>query len=71
MPIASDSTSSAARDSSTSSKKPPSDQYERNATIASRSRARTSFFSPKLDRLYLAVPEHDGNDVELRVSQPQ
>ena len=47
------------------------DHYERTARIATRPGARTSFFSPDLDRLYLAVPERGGNDAELRLYQPQ
>lgn len=46
------------------------DHYERKARIATRAGARTSFFSPELDRLYLAVPERAGQDAELRVYQP-
>ena len=44
---------------------------ERIARIATRVGARTCFFSPKLDRLFLAVPEHEGHDAELRVYQPE
>ena len=47
------------------------DRYERTARIATRSGARTSFFSSELDRLYLAVPNRAGQDAELRVYQPQ
>lgn len=33
--------------------------------------AGTSWFSPELDRLYLAVPAHDSKPAELRVYRPQ
>ena len=45
------------------------DRYERVARIATRAGARTSFFSPDLDQLYLAVPQRDGREAELRVYQ--
>ena len=38
--------------------------------VTARAGARTCFFSPELDRLLLAVPEHRGPDAELRVYQP-
>ena len=47
------------------------DHYERIARIPTRGGARTCFFSPELDRLFLAVPERDGHDAELRVYQPE
>ena len=47
------------------------DRYERIAHITTRAGARTCFFSPELDLLFLAVPEHDGHDAELRVYQPE
>ena len=47
------------------------DHYERTARIATRAGARTCFFSPELDRLFLAVPERSGHDAELRVYQPE
>ena len=43
------------------------DRYERTARIPTRSGARTCFYSPELDRLYLAVPERSGHDAEMRV----
>lgn len=46
------------------------DRYERIERIATRNGARTSFFSPELDQLYLAVPQRLGQDAELRVFQP-
>jgi hypothetical protein len=47
------------------------DRYERTHRIATRSGARTCFFSPELDLLFLAVPERDGREAELRVYQPE
>lgn len=47
------------------------DHYERTARIATRVGARTCFFSPELDRLFLAVPERSGHEAELRVYQPE
>ena len=47
------------------------DRYERTALIATRIGARTCFFSPELDRLFLAVPERGGRDAEMRVYQPE
>jgi hypothetical protein len=47
------------------------DRYERLARIATRAGARTSYFSPEIDRLWLAVPEHGGQSAELRVYQPR
>ena len=47
------------------------DRFERQARLATRAGARTSFFSPELDRLYLAVPQRNGRDAELRVYQPE
>jgi DNA-binding beta-propeller fold protein YncE len=46
------------------------DRYERIERVPTRAGARTSFFSPELDRLYVAVPQRDGRDAELRVFQP-
>lgn len=45
--------------------------YERTARISTRPSARTCFFSPELDRLYLAVPERGRQAAELRVYQPE
>ncbi|MEA3208505.1 MAG: hypothetical protein QOE70_1562 [Chthoniobacter sp.] len=47
------------------------DHYERIARITTRAGARTCFFSPELDHLFLAVPEHSGHDAELRGYQPE
>jgi hypothetical protein len=47
-----------------------SDRYERVERVPTRAGARTSFFSAELDRLFVAVPQRDGKDAELRVYQP-
>lgn len=47
------------------------DHYERIARIATREGARTGFFSPELDRFYLAVPKRLGGGAEVRIYQPQ
>lgn len=47
------------------------DRYERISRLPTRPGARTCFFSPELDRLYLAVPQRGGDDAEIRVYQPQ
>lgn len=47
------------------------DRYERIAHLSTRDGARTAFFSPELDRLYLAVPRRIGHEAEIRVYQPQ
>ena len=47
------------------------DHYERTTRLATRPGARTCFFSPDLDRLFLALPERDGHEAELRVYEPQ
>lgn len=47
------------------------DSYERIAHIATRSGARTCLFSSELDQLFLAVPERDGHEAQLRVYQPE
>ena len=47
------------------------DHFERLARLATRAGARTSFFSPELDRLYLAVPQRGGRQAEVRVYQPE
>jgi WD40 repeat protein len=45
--------------------------YQRRERVATRSGARTSFFSAGLNELYLAVPQHGGQEAEIRVLQPQ
>jgi hypothetical protein len=47
------------------------DRYERLTRIATREGARTCFFSPELDLLFLAVPKRLGSEGEIRVYQPQ
>ena len=47
------------------------DHYERIAHEPTRGGARTSFYSPAADRLYLAVPKSWGQDAEIRIYQPQ
>lgn len=38
--------------------------------IATRGGARTSFYSPELDELYVAVPQRGGNSAEIRIYKP-
>lgn len=45
------------------------DHYHSVATIPTASGARTSFFSPDLGRLYLAVPHRGNQKAELRVHE--
>jgi hypothetical protein len=47
------------------------DRFERIARQLTRAGARTCFYSAELDRLYLAVPQRDGRDAEIRVYQPE
>lgn len=47
------------------------DKYERKATVESAEGARTSLFSPDLDRFYLAVPAVAGREAEIRVYRPE
>jgi DNA-binding beta-propeller fold protein YncE len=47
------------------------DNYQRIAKIPTASGARTCFFSPDLDRLYLAVPDRGNQKAEIRVYQPE
>ena len=46
------------------------DRYERTERVATRAGARTCFFSPELDQLYLAVPQRAGQDAEIRIYRP-
>ena len=50
---------------------PDNDRYERFAHIATRDGARTCFFSPELDLLFLAAPKGSGHEAEIRIYQPQ
>lgn len=45
-------------------------RYERLERVPTRAGARTSFFSPELDQLYLAVPQRAGQEAEVRIFQP-
>jgi DNA-binding beta-propeller fold protein YncE len=47
------------------------DHYERIERVATASGARTSFYSPALDRLWLAVPQRGSQSAEIRAHQPQ
>ena len=47
------------------------DRCERVARLPTRAGARTCFFSPELDRLYLGVPQRDGRAAEIRIYQPE
>ena len=47
------------------------DRYERVARIATREGARTCFFSPELNLLFLAAPKRIGHEAEIRIYQPQ
>ncbi|MCL5280602.1 MAG: hypothetical protein M1376_11920 [Planctomycetes bacterium] len=47
------------------------DHYERIERIPTASGARTSFYSPALDRLWLAVPQRGRQSAEIRAYQPQ
>ena len=46
------------------------DQYERIERIATVPGARTSFYAPALDRLWLAVPQRGREPAEIRTYQP-
>ncbi len=47
------------------------DTYTPLSRIQTSAGARTSFFSPDLDRLYLAVPDRGSRKAEIRVYQPE
>jgi DNA-binding beta-propeller fold protein YncE len=47
------------------------DHYERIERLPTASGARTSFHSPALDRLWLAVPQRGRRSAEIRTYQPQ
>src|SRR6266404_3859543 len=47
------------------------DRYTRVTRIATAPGARTSFFTPDLDRYYLAVPDRGSQKSEIRTYQPQ
>jgi hypothetical protein len=48
----------------------PGIPLERIDKIPTRTGARTSFYSPDLDRFFLAVPKHEAAPAEIRVYQP-
>ena len=47
------------------------DNYQRIAKVSTAAGARTGFFSPDLDRYYLAVPDRGNQKAEIRVFQPE
>jgi len=47
------------------------DHYERIGRVATVPGARTSLYSPQLDRLWLAVPQRGGQPAEIRTYQPE
>jgi hypothetical protein len=47
------------------------DRYERVGQISTATGARTGFFVPALDRLFVAVPHRAGKAAEIRVFQPR
>jgi DNA-binding beta-propeller fold protein YncE len=47
------------------------DHYERIERVPTASGARTSFYSPALDRLWLAVPQRGRQSAEIRAYRPQ
>src|SRR5882724_9802549 len=47
------------------------DRYQSLGHVKTAAGARTSFYSPELDRYYLAVPEHGKQRAEIRVFQPE
>ena len=47
------------------------DRYERVTRIPTRAGARTCFFSSGLNQLYLAVPQRNGQDAEIRIYEPE
>jgi len=48
-----------------------SNNYETLGKIPTRAGARTSFFSPYSDQLYLAVPQRGRQEAEIRIYQPE
>ena len=47
------------------------DHYSEIAKLATRPGAGTSFWSPDLDRYFVAAPAHDNEDTAILVYQPQ
>jgi hypothetical protein len=46
------------------------DHYETIGKIPTKSGAGTSFWSPELNRYYVAAPAHDNKDAEILVFEP-
>ena len=46
------------------------DAYQRKERIPTRTGARTSFFSAELNEYYLAVPQQENQEAEIRVFKP-
>lgn len=46
------------------------DHYSAMSTVKTVTGARTGFFSPEMDRLFVAVRQHDGQAAEIRVYRP-
>jgi hypothetical protein len=49
----------------------PSGEYQSEGRLTTRDGARTSFFSPELNTLFVAVPQRLGYAAEIRVYQPE
>ena len=47
------------------------DQYSKIAEIPTKAGAGTSFWSPELNRYYVAAPAHNGEQASILVFQPQ
>ncbi|PYK61635.1 MAG: hypothetical protein DME21_08550 [Verrucomicrobia bacterium] len=47
------------------------DHYKMRERIPTRAGARTSFFSAELNEFYLAVPQRNGQDAEIRIYHPE
>jgi hypothetical protein len=47
------------------------DHYREIARVSTVEGARTGFFSPELDRLFVAVRQHGGQPAEIRIYQPR
>ena len=46
------------------------DHYDEIGRIKTVSGARTGFFSPEFDKLYLAVRKHESQSAEIRIYKP-
>jgi DNA-binding beta-propeller fold protein YncE len=49
----------------------PGEKMKRIRQVTTRSGARTSFYSPDLDELYVAVPQRDGEPAQIRIFKPE